>query len=738
MRKFLLILFFLVSLWIDSTFSENSYWWNLTYTSTSNIKECINQTRNNTSWVKYIPITNNYSAPTSANSNLCESHWYFWEKIDWYINKNNNRSCDDYWLTNWYASEITCYDSSNNVQTCTSNWSWWVKYKLKCKYRFDDTRVELNSAPLQDRSIVADWQDKSIIIGFPLSTNNLEWEIDYIDFTFIITDNTSINWLDKNKNSISSSVVTIEDTTTWDSFSSDTRTVTYHLDNWWQLDSMKSGDKLNFIYKFYNPTEVASDIFPAIVDWFIYKTITYDIKFNDGWTISWYYVENKVDNVNINGSTIPVRLTPLIQLTNTWVIFWSWLVEWNTQTWELTIVNNNSSVSITSTGIYMSMTWSNTKPEVVDYFTWSWNIDWWTDKDIDKDILVNNFINILSNWTKYLLETLFTLVDWDWTIDDIKELRVREFIKYSIWWKTVTYLAWVLNQNNTQSFETLKIYWRTNIGSYKQKDLLDNQDANDIQNLAWNITKASLKRDIRKRAINTIKFVDTENITAPIKNIDNDSWNSTNWWKVLGAILYYEFIDWSNAVIWDGSQLSITWKKTLIVRWWNLRITQNIINTTWSDILWIIVLKWENWLWGKVYIDSNVDEVDAIIYADKSIIWYNINYDNGNSDTIIKHEIDWNINNDVLDNQLYIYWSIFTENTIWASRLNPPVCPFWTIVEWITCNTVEAQKYDFNYLRTWLWANPNYTGDPVTWLNYPIVIKYNSAVQSTPPPLFGE
>jgi len=738
MRNFLLIYFIIALFSINNVFWENSYLWNLNYTSSSNVTECINQTRDNTSWVKYIPITNNYSAATQADSDLCESHWYFSEIVDWYIDKNNNRSCDDYWITDWYASDITCYDSSNNIQACTSDGAGWVKYKLKCKYKFDDTRVELNSASLQDRSIVADWQDKSIIVGFPLSTNNLEWEIDYIDFTFIVTDNTSIDWLDKNKNSINSSAISIEDNTTSDSFSSETRTIKYHLDNWWQLDSMKSGDKLNFIYKFYNPTEIASDIFPATVDGFIYKTITYDIKFTDWWTISWYYVEDSADDTNINNSTIPVRLTPLIQLTNTWVIFWTWLVEWNTQTWELTIVNNNPNSAITSTWIYLSMTGSTSHSEVVDYFTWTGNIDWWTDKTIDKSTLSNNFINILSDWTKYLLETLFTLVDWDWTLDDIKYLRVREFVKYVVSWRTVTYLAWVINQNNSQNFETLKIYWRTNISTDKQKDLLDNQDTEDIQNIAWNIVKASLKRDIRKRAINTIKFVNTENITVPVKNIDNDSWDSTNWWKVLGSILYYELNDWSNVILWDWSELNITWKKTLIVRWWNLRVTQNIINTSWSDILWIIVLKWDNWLWGKVYIDSNVDEVDAIIYTDKSIIWYNENYDNWSTDDIIKHEVDWNINNDILDNQLYIYWSVFSENTIWASRLDPPVCPFWTSVQWITCNTIEAQKYDFNYLRTWLWVNPKYTGDPVTWLNYPIVIKYNSAVQSTPPPLFGE
>ncbi len=719
MRKTVFLIFVLVLLWSNNTFSANTYDWNLNYNN--NTIECLNQSRNDTSGTKYIPKVNNFSAPTSANADLCESYWFFWWVWSSWYPINNNYTCP----SSWYASILERRNSD-------------TEYRVKCKTRFDDTLVELDSAPLQDKSIIADWQNKNVEISFPLSS--VESDINYIDFIFIVTDNTSIDWLTKNKNTISSSVVTIEDTTT-DSFTSQIRTVTYRLINGWNLETMKSWDKFNFIYKFYNPTEVATDIFPAISDWFIYNTIKYDIVFTDWGSINWYYVEDKADNTNINSSTIPVKLKPLIELNNTWILIGSGFVEWTTQTWWLDIINNNWSVTLWSAGLYLSMTWSITKPEAVDYFTWTWNIDWWTKQTIDKPTLTNIFLSDFTNWLSYVLETLFTLVDSSgWYIDDIKDIRLREFVKYTIWGKTITYLVWVLNQTNSNNFETLKIYWKTNISDKKQKDLVANQDSLDIQNLAWNITKASLKRDIKKRAINTIKFIDTSSITlTAVNDITNNSWDNGNWGKILWKILFYNYswVDvWKNAIIWDWTELSITWRKTLIVRWWNIRIKSNIINTSSSDILWIIVLKDDNWNWGKVYIDSSVDEVDAVIYADKSIIWYNDIYDNWDSDSIIKHEIDWNINNNILDNQLYIYWSVFTENTIWASRIDPPVCPFWTTVQGITCNTIEAQKYDFNYLRTWLWVNPKFV--PISWNNYPVVIKYNSSIQSTPPPLFGE
>jgi hypothetical protein len=113
---------------------------------------------------------------------------------------------------------------------------------------------------------------------------------------------------------------------------------------------------------------------------------------------------------------------------------------------------------------------------------------------------------------------------------------------------------------------------------------------------------------------------------------------------------------------------------------------------------------------------------------------YNMYYNNGNSDNIIKHEIDWNIDNLAIQNQLYIYWTVFSENTIWGSRIDPPVCPFWIESDSsITCNTIEAQKYDFNYLRAW--SNNKYNA---SYADYPVIIKYNSTVQSTPPPLFDK
>ena len=652
----------------------------------------------------------------------------------------------------WDTSPIYLDNASDNNnhdwdQQLSSSVAWdWTMY---CYY-WDKIKFHKSTYELSDYNFttfwVANWETKDLQIDFQLKTlvdwsesnvridNTDDW-IESAYFTITFYDNTQLNHF---TNSSWSAVEALNTETDNIDDNTHTRTITYNISSSNLSTYTDLNNKFLFKYKFYNST-----IWDAINfrDDFVLKTIDYNITFNWWSSYFWRYIYSWNNWWEINDISDPIYLTPLIELTNTWVIFWTWLVEWTSQTWKLTVINNDPSVSTSSEWVYLSMTWSDTHPEVVDYFTWTGKVDDWNYKNIDKDSLVNNFINILSDWAEYILETLFTLVDWDWTIDNIVDLRVREFVEYTIWWKTVTFLAWVINQNNNQNFETLKIYWVTNISDYKQKDILTDQNDLDIQNLAWNITKASLKRDIKRKAINTIKFVDTKNVDDPINNITNDSWDWSNWWKILWNVLYYEVDDWSIIEMWNWADLSITWKKTLIVRWWNLLITENLINDSNNDILWIIVLKWNNWLGGKLYVEPSVDEIDAVIYTDKSIIWYESNYDNWYSwdnEDIIKHEIDWNINNEVLDNQLYIYWSVFSENTIWASRIDPPVCPFWTTIQWIECTTIEAQKYDFNYLRTWLWDNPKYTWDLNTWLNYPIVIKYNSAIQSWPPPLFGE
>ena len=120
----------------------------------------------------------------------------------------------------------------------------------------------------------------------------------------------------------------------------------------------------------------------------------------------------------------------------------------------------------------------------------------------------------------------------------------------------------------------------------------------------------------------------------------------------------------------------------------------------------------------------------SIIYIDKSVLTYNDEYweispDNG-----------WTY--DVLKNQLYIHGSVFSENTVWASRLYDPICPFYLNYDNNICTLNQAQKYDINYLRRGIQNHVKESVDSSWWIMYyPVVIEYNSQLQLNPPALFS-
>ena len=452
-------------------------------------------------------------------------------------------------------------------------------------------------------------------------------------------------------------------------------------------------------------------------------------KWNFNITNIYWRASDFASNIYLNKS-VYFQFKPIFYTNISWWITpdWKqWFRENFTQSWTIDIIENwNNWIE---GGLYFYKTWTSS-----DKFNWFWEI--LETGGISWDIITlpaSLTIPFLTSFTEniYTFKTLFKLITWGWRYaEDINDLNLNEYISYKIASApdNTIYLAWILNKWDDLTFDYLKIQWITNIDTSKQEDIIDNHDYDDIHNLDWEITKASLKRDLRKAAINTVKFISSENETNKITDFRWSNWTEFgNGWKALWDILYYEITDWSNVIVDTLSQ--VEWKKTIIIKWWNLYIKSNIINRSTSDILWIIILKDDNWNWWKLYIDNSVLRVDAIVYADKSIISYNEVY----------WEINWDMSLNNMLNQLYIYWSVFSENTIWGSRKIPAVCPFWTESDTsIDCEN-DAQKYDLNYLRGWYdKKHISIPPSPDPWTDYPVIIKYNSTIQSTPPPLFNK
>ncbi|MDD3302290.1 MAG: InlB B-repeat-containing protein, partial [Candidatus Gracilibacteria bacterium] len=113
------------------------------------------------------------------------------------------------------------------------------------------------------------------------------------------------------------------------------------------------------------------------------------------------------------------------------------------------------------------------------------------------------------------------------------------------------------------------------------------------------------------------------------------------------------------------------------------------------------------------------------------------------------NELGGNATFSELKNQLYIYGSLFSENTVGGSRANPLKCPYYIT----TCTSIEeAQKYDLNYLRRYYLKDTNgdgvgdtsagllgsYFSSTSPYYEYPVVIEYNRLIQTNPPIVFEQ
>ena len=231
-----------------------------------------------------------------------------------------------------------------------------------------------------------------------------------------------------------------------------------------------------------------------------------------------------------------------------------------------------------------------------------------------------------------------------------------------------------------------------------------------------------------------------------INYILNDTWivifDEINWW--ISSLLsltpsisfekkgenyyYYDFsnnLNWWNLIITGGYYIG---KIIIIVRWADVYIKWNISKYELEDRnswLVIIVLRWDNNKWWNVFIDPNVTNIDAYIIAewsvlsaeDKNLDWY-IDYS-----TEIIDENNYSIDKlqDILKNQLYIYWALHSRNTLWwAFEYKIPSVGYLILsgIEDVNIKTMEdykklvkvnplkaqqiAKRFDINFLRYYL------------------------------------
>lgn len=701
-------------------------------------------------------------------SPIAEIRWRFenWNSRDNLLSQITSNSSwtrtTTSWSTNWNVTQNIC-NVENNINQNSTNcnvtntdgsslwWNGWREYRFIISYVRDEAwniyswSARLNYNVYSDTTNITTRNINHINISSWLIANNQiknvtitlkdRYENGIIDATWISRQ----IWIDMN---IFNDLRLNQHLNTWSDSAIDIWATTIPIwnisyINWsvpWVIKS-SSGWIFTLPFRIYWPTSNADSFVPwnATISSMWYNITWTSIFSGDTWSGS---IPSSTFDLQVNS---PFRSN-----------FWSELdgrnvfIEWAQQTSTLRLENNWMNVGVNK-WLFLEFGADN-----VSRLTLTWNLllpsNWRISEYLEplSSLFLWNSSFPISWVTPYSdLHTSMTLDTPP--LPNISTAYLATIINYQLPSKNITYPSDIINKSTYHDPSTLwsvsqvavKIVWNTS--SQNTEEILNNQFSNDVR-LLWEITKSSLRSGIESRVYNVIRNISTSSI----------SWNVTNlwgiiWWNPDGESMYawkvLLFRNPSSGRVEIFSD-SIEGNKTLIVENGDVYIRWNIQNDDAEDILWIIVLS------GSVLIDTSVTDIDAVIYTNRSI----------HSSTDWTNKLDWSVSQSQIANQLYIKWSIFTENTIGWSRSTPVKCPYY-VQAWDCTNSTEAQAYDLNYLRryftydSWSWYDTDTTGDgnpdknrtgqisqwginnPVNAI-YPVVIEYNPAIQSVPPPFF--
>jgi len=414
---------------------------------------------------------------------------------------------------------------------------------------------------------------------------------------------------------------------------------------------------------------------------------------------------------------------------------------------------NNNTIFPVNPELQLEFGWLNSP--YFDFFGWSINPP--TTQIWLKSTMVNNPL-----WVWLTNIALYTnLVQKpDATVDSISKIQFSTHINYTLDGKNITYNSDIIGKD---SFWGNTVSWLGNqvwikivgpIASNTIKALTTGQfDANT--SIFSGINRWTIRNNIRKTVSILTRNIQLNQAGTNISSITTLPTGTGIKWNTIdegqaGSILYME----GNGDTISLNNWAISGKRTIILKWLNLYITADMYYTNDASILGVILLKDDNGNGWNLYVSPNITNIVWSYVIDWSLISYNGN------------EIDvWDIS--TLKNQLYIYWSIVSENTIWGSRMSSGgwqvKCP--SLLNITNCTTSLAQKYDLNYLRRYyLYNNTPFWNGKVAWeginngwvplfpssnpliskissyidelAKYPIIIEYNPQIHSNPPPGF--
>ncbi|MDD4151144.1 MAG: hypothetical protein PHR68_00860, partial [Candidatus Gracilibacteria bacterium] len=401
---------------------------------------------------------------------------------------------------------------------------------------------------------------------------------------------------------------------------------------------------------------------------------------------------------------------------------------------------------------------------------------------------ISELPTLLTNYGNISGGLITKLIQTSSTANTKSDVYLSSHIGYSINGKDILYNSDIIGKNNyfdstyltkeQANQSQLKVYGLVGTTSSSKVNSFTSNQGGNLVEISGGFDKSIFKENLLSQVIKLVNSVsgntdDTGNpnlITALGTIIGKQAG------KIVGDnknIILYK----TNKLVslyngdYDSTPIGISDKKTIVIYGGDLYINRDMYYTNNSSILGIIVMKDSSGKGGNIYISPKVTNIVGSIFASKAVFSATVsntsqtvdNLANGNRITYY----DGNADADILRNQLYIYGSLFSANTLGGSKSNPKKCPYYVT----SCTADEAIKYDLNFLRRYylvdyttyknpyqngkivggytcsggycnIGGNPNLTKlfDYTTDINatYPLVIKYNSTLQTNPPPLFSQ
>lgn len=348
-------------------------------------------------------------------------------------------------------------------------------------------------------------------------------------------------------------------------------------------------------------------------------------------------------------------------------------------------------------------------------------------------------------------------------VGDTSNIQLSTHFKYTLDWKNIIYNGDIIgkahyhdpNKQDLGNQVGIKILGNSN---NKNLHLILNDQINDIGNSIWESVVQNTRNSINQSVLLATRNIPMREAGKELTSLtDTSSGSDIKAWVVQ---------QWDNASImlleWSGnikfSTLSdnvfkISGKRTLVLRGMNLYIDKDMAYTGENPILGVAIYKDKDGKGWNLYIDPKVTNVVGHYITDGAVISYDWK----------KEIITWEAN--TLKNQLHIYGSLISYNTIGGSRDKPIRCPVFIS----SCDTKTSQKYDLNFLRRYYLykEKPSDNGKPFgngkvigggtidengnvkNWAKsglrtlfdksthelakYPVVIEYNPLILTNPP-----